>query len=350
MSLSGALLLLLASYTSHWDLHSPIGLGFFGVLLVALSLFVSLALDALTLERRRRSSRQRLLNRAGPRWRLVKATLGGLVIPIAVLSAANLFELPNHQTPMAVASLAVRSRLARPEVSRAVQLGDAVLRARSPAAKVQGILALQAMASVEAVDQLLRILGEDSTALDNVSEYRALCAALASYGVQAKMKLLQRFNGVPPSARRSAPAPPDDVFEREIADRRGSPVAQAQAVTPERPTTAQPEPRPTSSAIESETQPVQGPGGMPSFVMQTFLQTGLTEDADLLAFARQTAADDGWSDAVRGQALQLTAKLGGKDDLDGLFAYLQSPSALLQAHALRAIAALQSKLSAAPSR
>jgi hypothetical protein len=318
VALSGALLLLLASYTSHWDLHSPLGLGFFGVLLVALSLFVSLGLDALTLERRRRSNRQRLLNRAGPRWRLVKSTLGGLVIPIAVLSAANLFELPNHQTPMAVASLAVRSRLAKPEVSRAVQLGDAVLRARSPAAKVQGILALQTMASVEAVDPLLRILSEDSTALDNVSEYRALCTAIASYGVQAKMKLLQRFNAVPPSARRSAPAPPDDVFEREIADRRGSPAALA--VTLERPSTAQPEPKATSSAIESETQPVQGPGGMPSFVMQTFLQTGLTEDADLLAFARQTAADDGWSDAVRGQALQLTAKLGGKDDLDGLFA------------------------------
>ena len=348
MALSGALVLLLASYTSHWDLHSPLGLGFFGVLLVALSLFVSLGLDALTLERRRRSSRRRLLNRAGPRWRLVKSTLGGLVIPIAVLSAANLFELPNHQTPMALASLAVRSRLAKPEVSRAVQLGDAVLRAQSPAAKVQGILALQAMASVEAVDQLLRILSEDSTALANVSEYRALCTALASYGVQAKMKLLQRFNGVPPSARRSAPAPPDDAFEREIADRRGSPAAQA--VTQERPSTAQPEPRATSSTIESETQPVQGPGGVPSFVMQTFLQTGLTEDADLLAFARQTAADDGWSDSVRGQALQLTAKLGGKDDLDGLFAYLQSPSALLQAHALRAIAALQSKLSAAPTR
>src|SRR5512143_4090684 len=69
VSLSGALLLLLASYTSRWDLHSPIGLGFFGVLLVALSLFVSLGLDALTLEGRRRSNRQRLLNRAGPRWR-----------------------------------------------------------------------------------------------------------------------------------------------------------------------------------------------------------------------------------------------------------------------------------------
>jgi hypothetical protein len=84
--------------------------------------------------------------------------------------------------------------------------------------------------------------------------------------------------------------------------------------------------------------------------MQTFLQMGLKEDADLLAFARQTAADDGWSEAVRGQALLLTAKLGGKDDLDGLYAYLESPSTQLQARAMQAIAELQSKLSASGTK
>jgi hypothetical protein len=143
------------------------------------------------------------------------------------------------------------------------------------------------------------------------------------------MKLLQRFNGVPPSARRSAPAPPGDPFEREMTDR--GPNAAAQAT-------------------EVESPPTAPPGSLPSFILQTFLQMGLKEDADLLAFARQTAADDRWSEAVRGQALQLTAKLGGKDDLDALFAYLGSPSALLQAHALRAIATLQSKVSASASK
>ncbi len=80
--------------------------------------------------------------------------------------------------------------------------------------------------------------------------------------------------------------------------------------------------------------------------MRSLLQMDLKEDADLRAFARQTAADAGWSETVRGQALLLTAKLGGKDDLEGLYAYLESPSALLQAYAMRAIAALESKLSA----
>jgi len=338
----------MASYTSYWDLHSPLGLGIFGLLLVALSLFVSLGLDAFTLGRRRRSGRRRLLNRAGPRSRLVKLILGGLVIPIAALTAANLLELPNHQTPMAVASLAVRSRLAKPEVSRAAQLGNAVLRARSPSAKVQGILALQAMASVEAVDQLLRILSDDPAALDDISEYQALSAALASRGVEAEMELLQRFNGVPLSARRSAPAPPGDPFEREMADR--SPNAAAEETELGRASTAQPAPKPTSSPIGTETRSVGGSGSLPSFIMQTFLQMDLKEDAHLLEFARQTAADEGWSESVRGQALLLTAKLGGRDDLDGLFACLENPSALLQAYAMRAIAALQSKLSAAAAK
>jgi hypothetical protein len=111
-----------------------------------------------------------------------------------------------------------------------------------------------------------------------------------------------------------------------------------------------PEPKPASGAIESETQFVGGPGSLPSFIMQTFLQMGLTEDADLLAFARQTAADEEWSEAVRGQALQLTAKLGGKDDLDGLYSYLDNPSPLLQARALGAIAVLQSRLSTAAAK
>ena len=320
-ALSAALLLTMASSTSHWDLHTKLGLGVFGLLLVASSLFLSVALDRLTFERRRRSSERRLLNRTGPRSRLVKFVLGGLVVPIAALAAASQMELPNHQTLMTLAALAIRSQLAKPEDKRAALLADAVLRAQSPSAKVQGILALQAMGSTEALDQLLRILGGDPSALKNVGEYQVLCAALASYGVQSKMKLLQGFNGVPASARRNAPGPAADPFGRE------SDVSSLE---------------PTAS--ESERPPTVR-AELPSFIMQTFLQTSLKVDGDLLAFARQTAGDDGWSEAVRGQALELIAKLGGKEDLDGLYTYLESPSPLLQAHALRAIAALQSKLS-----
>jgi hypothetical protein len=227
---------------------------------------------------------------------------------------------------MTLASLAVRSRLGRHELDRTGLLGDAVLRSRSPSAKVQGILALQGVGTVEALDQLLRVLHDDPTALADTREYEALSTALASFGVPARTKLLRLLADVPPGARKNAYAPSGDALAHELAD---APPSRAPAA---REGTAQPE------------------LVLPSFVMQTFLTMASNEDAELLVFARQTAADSGWSDPARGQALQLIAKLGGKDDLDGLYGYLENPSALLQANAMRAIATLQARLTASAAK
>jgi hypothetical protein len=76
-------------------------------------------------------------------------------------------------------------------------IGDAVIRSNNPVAKEQGIKTLQAIHSPEALDQLVRILKEGS-ALQDAGEYAALSQALASYGVQAKPKLLDVFQKAPP--------------------------------------------------------------------------------------------------------------------------------------------------------
>jgi hypothetical protein len=354
VALSASLLLVMASYTRSWDLHSSVGLGIFGLLLVALSLFLSLRVDAFTLVRRQERGKKQLFNRANARSRLIKFLLGGVTIPIVAFAAANRLELPNHQTPMA---LAIRLRLAGPEVGLAEQMGNAVLRAQGPAARVQGILALQAMSSDEALDQLLRVLSDDPTALKDGGEYQALSRALASYGARAKAKLLQRFAQLGPSASAGAAAPPGDLFERyfsggfeglksEINGGSGDPAMQARGL--ERLQAAQAELKQALTQVETGTPSAQI-SSLPGLVMQAFLQMDLKQDAELLAFARRTAADAAWSDAMRGQALLLIAKLGGKDDLEGLYTYLDSPSSLLQARAMRAIAALHSKLSAAPA-
>jgi len=352
VALSAAFLLAMAGYTRRWDLHAPFGLAAFGALLVVLSLFVSLRVDGYTSRRREERGSRPLLNPADPRFRLVKLVLGGVVIPVAVFAAANLVELRNHQTPM---TMAIQFRLARPEVDRPEQLADAVLRAESPASKVQGILALQATGSPESLDQLLRILSDEPGLLRNGNEYQALAKALASYGAQAKPKLLQRFVQVSPEARRAAAAPPGDLFERYFsADFAGltreidgrSPDQGARAAERERIQAVQTELKQVLSQIEGDTRPVQGGGSVPTLIMQAFLEMGLKQDADVLAFARQTAADDAWADPVRGQALLLIAQLGGREDLDALYGYLESPSAVLQVRAMQAIATLQSRLSA----
>ena len=173
------------------------------------------------------------------------------------------------------------------------------------------------------------------------------------------MPLLQRIQQVSPAARRAAAAPPGDLFERYFSagfaglthelDRPEADPA-AQAGERERLSVAQADLKRALSQLEADTRPARETGSLPAFIMQTFLQSGLKEDADLLAFARQTAADPGWSDAVRGQALLLIAKLGGKEDLAVLYPYLESPSTLLQARAMQAIAELHSKLSASDAK
>jgi hypothetical protein len=88
--------------------------------------------------------------------------------------------------------------------------------------------------------------------------------------------------------------------------------------------------------------------------MQIFLEMSPGEATDLLAFARQVAADTACSDCVpghgvRGQALLLVARLGAKGELELLYEQLSSPSPLLQTHALQAIAALNGRLASGGS-
>ena len=340
------------------------GLGVFATLLVVLSLLLSLRLDMFTLGRRRRRRQRRIFNRADPVSRFVKLALGGVVIPIAAFVAANRVELPGHRTPM---SMALGLRLSRPE-THAEQLGNAVLRAARPTVKVQGIVALQALGSSDALEQLLRILREDEAALAGGSEGQALSKALASYGVQARTVLLQQLEQTGPEARREAVAAPGDLFDRYFAADfaalkteidRGERDQNARAERGERLEVAQAELEHALGRLETEAGTVEAEANprpadarrrLPAFVMQTFLAMSLKQDAELLSFARQAAADAAWSDVVRGQALLLVAKFGGKDDLEALYGYLESPSAVLQARAAEAIAALQSRLSAATEK
>lgn len=202
--LSAAALLIAASHIRMWNLRTPVGLAIFGVLLVASSLLLSLRIDVATLARRQRRGKRQLLNRAGPVSRLVKVVLGGLVVPIAVFAAANLVKLPGHTTPM---SLAIEAGLSPPKPIPAELLGAAVRRATDPAIKVQGILALQALHSTEALEQLFRILAEDPTALADGGESQVLSKAIASFGAEATNELERRFELVSPALRRAAPPP-----------------------------------------------------------------------------------------------------------------------------------------------
>lgn len=353
--LSAAILVVVASYVPTFDPHSSVALGVFGVLLVVASVLLSFWIDGLTLRRRRKRGTSQLLNRTGPWARLVKYALGGVLVPIAAFTAATRIELPGHQTPI---SLAVQLRRPAPIASHATRLGNAVMRATSPAAKVQGILALEGMGSGESLDELLRVLDNDPAAVRDGAESQALSRAIAAYGALASPKLLQRFNGIKPGERRADQGGTDDLFERHFSAAFDSarnevgadldPTSRAAAL--KRLQDARGELQRTLANVQAEAPPSHGAGSLAGFVMQTFLDMHGQEDADVLAFARGTAADTSWSDAVRGQALLLVARLGSKDDMDGLFTYLDTGSPLLQMRAMQAIAELQARLAITSSK
>jgi hypothetical protein len=326
----------------------------FAVFLVASSFLLSMRIDVATLARRQRRGKGRLLNRADPISRLVKVVLGGLVIPIAAFVAANLVSLGDHTTPM---SLAIEAGLPAPRPVPAALVGNVVRRATDPAVKVQGIVTLQAMGSSEALEQLFGILAEDPAALRDGGESQALAKAIASFGAQAVPELMRRLERVSPAQRRGAAGPAGDAFDRyfgsgfggladDIRTRTIDPAAQAAALA--RLETAERALKLALADLEPSAPAGTAGPGLPAFVMQTLLQVNDRPGADLLAFARRTAADPGWSDAVRGEALLLVGKLGGKDELEALYGFLDAPSPLLQARAMQAIAAVQLRVATAP--
>jgi hypothetical protein len=354
VTLAGGLLLVVAGQLSFWNLRSAAGLAVFCVLVVALSLLLSVKIDGITLARRQKDGKRRLLNRANPRARLVKFVLGGLLVPLAALYLANRLELPGHRTPM---ELVIEAGTTAPTASVAERLGAAVVRAPAPQAKLEGVRALQAVHSSEALDQLLRIVRDDRTVLRDEGVRAALAKALASFGAAARAPLVERFNAVAVSERSGAAGPPGGLFERCFAAdfealateiRQRTPDAAAQAVRIARVEAARADLRRTLGEIEAEAPPAGDAGLLPAFIMEVLLEMDMKHDDELLAFGRAVAADAGWSDAVRGQALLLVAKLGGSDDLPGLLDHLDDHSAVLQTRALQAIAVLEARLAAAP--
>ena len=351
-ALAAALLLAAASYLQSWNLRGHLGLGIFGTLLVAFSFVLSIWIDSLTLARRRSVGKAQLLNRADPRSRLRKVVVGGIVIPLAAFVAANLVKLPDRRTPMSVAAqLTVR----KPEASREKQLGSAVLRAQGAAAKVAGLSALQASGSAAALDELFRILAEDPAALRGGAEARALSKAIASYGKLAIPRLLERFAAASHGASAST-SPGRDAFERyfgagfdalkgEVGARSLDPATRTEELS--RLQAEEARLRQSLEEVESAPLAARDGDGLASLVMQTLLEMSSGDAKDLLGFARQVVADAACTDGVRGQALLLVARLGGKSDLDLLYAQLSDASPLLQTRALQGIAMLNTRLAPA---
>lgn len=335
-----------------WQYGTTLAQVVFAVAMVAVALMLGLLLDSMLAPTRKRSRAKGVKWGTGPLARLVILVLGSLVLPLALYAGALLIRVTPQGTgmDMLVKMAAQQVRLAPPD-----EVGSLALQAKDPATKTLSIQVLRGFRSPDALTQLVRLAAEDRAALADAAVAAELSTAIAAYGADAKQPLFGLFTGIDPAAAAAMPTG-GDLYERYFAASfaglqaemnsapAGSAAREAQAA---RLQAAQAQLKAALAEIQPA-QTVETPGGSDvraGFVLRTFLAMELAEDPDLLTFACNTAANEKYSAALRGEALLLIGKLGAAGDLESLYPYLKSAEPILQTRALQAITAIQAKQS-----
>ncbi len=332
----------LAGAVNFWSLAPGLVEIFFGVAVVAISLGLGVAVDAFIGMRTPKAKGAARLRQY--QLRLVRLALGGLLIPLAVVLIANFVPISGKNTGMVLFIQFAK----RPAQTTPTSLISAtVLHASNPAIRIQGIQALQAIHTLDSLDGLLQILKEDPNALKDGGEYAALVQAVASYGVDAKAKLFDLFQQAEPAASQASAGPAGDLYDRYLALAIEALKAEIKNQPQSDQKLAQVNDAAASFKSAIDALQASGSGGsgasLQDFVLAAFQAMDIKGDADLINFARTTAANPAFSDRVRGQALLLLSAQGGKDELETFYTYLQNTSETLQGYALQAIAAAEAK-------
>lgn len=339
-----------------WQLEPSSAPILFSVAVAAIALFFSLLIDSLLAPIRKRSRARGVKFGSGPRLRLLKIALGGLIIPIGLAAAVHFVHLPARGTVIAeLSSISQRPVITAPPA----EVGSFAQQSRNPATQILSIQVLRGFHSDEAFAQLIQLAGPNSPALENAAVAHELSLAIANYGAAAKAPLLEIFRSIDP-AQSTANGSTTDWYARYFAQAFANLSAEIRANTSAdedltakmaQIKAAQTQVKTSLGEIEAPPNPPTYDGARLDFILQTFQFMDLTQEPDLLAFAKTTAADARYSPAIRGDALLLIGKFGSADDLTVLFPYLKTDDSLLQTRALQAMLAIQGKLNkvAAPT-
>lgn len=325
-----------------WSMGVVLAQILFVLAVVLLAFMLTVGLDTLTAGFR---AAQGVVG-GGPRARLVKFALGGLIIPLAFAISSNLVQLPAGGTVLnAYISLVQAPTVITPpdEVARAA------LEANDPAVKRTGIEVLAKFQSPEALSQLLHLAKDDRAALRDAATARILAQAIAAYGLQARDPLLEMFNSV--DAAEASGTLADDLYGRYFASGFEGLEEEVRGNDPDRLAQVESARAQVESALQDIHSASSAEGGgdpRPLFVLQTLQAMNLSSEPDLLAFALKVAEDPRYPAAVRGDALLLVGQLGTDGELNGLYSYLSNADSLIQTRALQAISAILSKEKAAP--
>jgi len=341
--LAGGLVLAVFVHYRFWGISQSLAVGLYALAVLLAAFLINLLINYLLPPFRTIFLRAKNLT-----FRRVFLSVGGVVIPAILLIGANSYNLAQGQTPLA----SLLTVAAQPAANQPVRdLGGLALGTENPATRILSIQVLQGIHSPEALNQLIQLASSKPALLQDGTTAQALAAAVASFGAEAKPALLSLFHSISPSEAGPAPDAREDLYNRyfspsfdslkhEITAEAGDPVTQQDRLA--RLATAQAQLKDALDAIQAKPAPMLS-DARSDFVLQTFLQMNLAEDADVLKLAQATAADERYPSSVRGDAILLIAKLGSAADEPALFAYAQSTDGLIQARALQAILTLQQK-------
>jgi len=341
------LLYVLSGTANLWSLDRNLALIIAIVFLVVGCLILSYVIDTFLRGVRRTPPLTGKKRAAQYRLRLVKYVLGGLIIPLGLMAAANFSQLPGGGSLMDYYIRTIQNRLTTTPTS---QIGDAVLGSDNPATKIQGMKALEAIHSKDALDQLLRLLSSDPSVLKDAGEYEVLSRAVAFYGLDAKLKLLDIFGKLPPSDSKSSTLGGDDLYARyfslPLTALRGEISAQTIDSATRQAQLAKVDG--LVSTMKTDLAEIQSPGPgagytIQDFILDTLMQMDMKSDGDLKNFGKLTAANSAYPDDIRGKAILIIARFGEKVDMGLLYPYLDSNNDFLKAKALEGITNLQLK-------
>jgi hypothetical protein len=345
---AGALWFLFRNF-NLWHLNRTLALVLFAVALVAISFVLGILLDAISSSMRKGYRKQGVTFGSGPRIRLVKFALGWVGFPLALFTMAILLNLRSGGTAMNYFILTTQTL---EQTTLTEQIASLVIKTSSPPTKMRGIQALEGFHSAAGLAQLVRVLNEGSESLRDAGVSEALSKAIASYGVQAKAPLLDVFSKVDPSLRGRPTGLSDDLFSRyfagsfdslrnEVKGQNLDPANQdAQLAQVD---AAEAQLRKSLTGMGNQLSKTESGDPRLEFVLRTFLGMKLGQDSELLQFAKTVAAEVSYPAGLRGTALLLIGKLGGKDEFAVLYTHLLTDNELLQERALRAITESQAR-------
>lgn len=348
--IAGGLVWYLFSAYNVWALNQTLSLVLYGSAVVVLALILSVVADSLLAGIRGGFSHQGVRFSNNANLRMIKMGIGGLALPIALIIVANLVSLPNSTTVMNLLIAAANRPAA---LTPPGEVGQIAASTKNPATKLYAIQVLQNFRSPEALTQLVQIADKNTGALTNAGTRAGLIDAVASYGLTAKAPLFALFNSVDPTLGNKPVGANSGLYERYFAGSFESLQADSELENPD-PTeqaarraqiqAAQAALKKTLADMEESAPASRSGDPRLDFVLQSFLAMEISADKDILAFAKTTASDPNFPGQVRGDALLLIAKIGDKNDLNGLFPYLKDSDELVQTRALQAIATLQGRV------